>query len=325
MALGNAPVANGGPAGNDEALRIEEPDLRDLPAHRQIITIGKAAVTAWIDDRAPSMGAALAFYTLFSITPLLLIVISVAGIWFGPEAARGEIFGQLQGLVGSAGAAAIQELLESVNRPASGIAGMVIGLVLMLVGATTVFVELQDALDRIWRAPAWQGSGLWNLLQTRLLSFGLILGIGFLMLVSLVVSAGLTAFETWATRQVVGWELLLAVINQVLGFMLVTAMFGMIYKLMPRARIEWRDVAFGALTTATLFTWGKWLIGMYIGTSGVGSAFGAAGSLVALLVWVYYSAQIFLLGAEFTWVYAHSLGSRSRKPVPDPQPLQAAT
>ena len=323
MELGTAHVANGNPTGNDQALRIETPDLRDQPTHRQLITIGKAAVNAWIDDCAPSMGAALAFYTLFSITPLLLIVISVAGIWFGPEAARGEIFGQLQALVGSAGAAAIQELLESVNRPASGIAGMVTGLILMLVGATTVFVELQDALDRIWRAPERHGSGLWHLLRTRLLSFGLILGIGFLMLVSLVVSAGLTAFETWATSHLVGWELLLAVFNQLLSFMLVTAMFGMIYKLMPRARIEWRDVAFGALTTATLFSWGKWLIGLYIGTSAVGSAFGAAGSLVALLVWVYYSAQIFLLGAEFTWVYAHALGSCKGKPVPDPQPLQA--
>ncbi len=318
-------VANGDRAGNDEALQIEGPDLRGLPTHRQIFAIGKAAVNAWIDDRAPSMGAALAYYTLFSITPLLLIVISVAGIWFGPEAARGEIFGQLQGLVGSAGAAAIQDLLESVNRPAGGIAGTLIGLVLMLVGATTVFAELQDALDRIWRAPARQGSGLWNLLRTRLLSFGLILGIGFLMLVSLVISAGMTAVESWATPRMVGWELLLAALNQTLGFVLVTALFGMIYKLMPRANIEWRDVAFGALTTATLFTWGKWLIGLYIGTSGVGSGFGAAGSLVALLVWVYYSAQIFLLGAEFTWVYAHSLGSRARKRVAAPQPLQPAS
>lgn len=325
MDTGKRHAANGGSASNDEALHIDAPDLQGLPAHRQIVAIGKAAVNAWLDDRAPSMGAALAYYTLFSITPLLLIVISVAGIWFGPEAARGEIFGQLQGLVGSAGAAAIQGLLESVNHPAGGIAGTLIGLVLMLVGATTVFAELQDALDHIWRAPAREGSGLWHLLHTRLLSFGLILGIGFLMLVSLVVSAGLTAFEAWATPHMVGWELLLAVINQLLGFMLVTAMFGMIYKLMPRVRIEWRDVAFGALTTATLFTWGKWLIGLYIGTSGVGSGFGAAGSLVALLVWVYYSAQIFLLGAEFTWVYAHTLGSRRRNLVPEPQPLQATS
>ena len=262
------------------------------------------------------MGAALAYYTLFSITPLLLIVISVAGIWFGPDAARGEIFGQLQGLVGSEGAAAIQALLQSVNRPAGGVVGTLVGVIVMLVGATTVFAELQDALDRIWRAPARKGSGVWNLLRTRLLSFGLILGIGFLMLVSLLVSAVLNAFEKWATSHMTGWELLLAVINQVMGFMLVTAMFAMIYKLMPRVRIEWRDVAVGALTTATLFSCGKWLIGLYIGTTGVGSGFGAAGSLVALLVWVYYSAQIFLLGAEFTWVYAHTVGSRTGMQTP---------
>lgn len=319
------PLAHPPATRSDDALQLDLPDLRCLPPHRQAFAIGKAAVDAWIDDRAPSMGAALAYYTLFSIAPLLLIVISVAGIWFGPDAARGEIFGQLQGLVGTAGAAAIQELLESVNRPAGGVAGTVIGLVLMLVGATTVFAELQDALDRIWRAPKRTGSGLWLLLRTRLLSFGLILGIGFLLLVSLVISAGLTAFETWATPHMAGWEVLLAVMNQALSFVLVTAMFGMIYKLMPRVHIEWRDVAFGALTTATLFTWGKWLIGLYIGTSGVGSGFGAAGSLVALLVWVYYSAQIFLLGAEFTWVYAHRIGSRTRKRIPPPQPLQPTT
>ncbi|MEO8280186.1 MAG: YihY/virulence factor BrkB family protein [Ideonella sp.] len=311
-----APISENGVSPEKEAgLPIDGPELRRLPSYRQLLAIARAAINAWIDDRAPSMGAALAYYTLFSITPLLLIVISVAGIWFGPDAARGEIFGQIQSLVGPQGASAIQALLESVNRPAGGVVGTLVGLAVMLVGATTVFAELQDALDRIWHVPARVGSGIWHLLRTRLLSFGLILGIGFLMLVSLVVSAVLTAIEKWATPHMGGWELLLAVLNQVLGFVLVTSMFAMIYKLMPRARIEWRDVAFGALTTATLFSWGKWLIGLYIGTTGVGSGFGAAGSLVALLVWVYYSAQIFLLGAEFTWVYAHTLGSCTRKPA----------
>ncbi len=320
------PVASDQPAASrhirDE--KVDPPDLRQLPTYRQIVEIGKAAVSAWVDDRAASMGAALAYYTLFSIAPLLLIVISVAGIWFGAEAARGEIFGQLRGLVGEEGAVAIQALLESVNRPAGGVVATLFGLALMLVGATTVFAELQDALDRIWRAPPRQGNGLWGLLRARVLSFGLILGIGFLLLVSLVTSAVLTAFEKWATPHIVGWELLLAILNQAFGFALVAAMFAMIYKLMPRVRIEWRDVAFGAFTTATLFTCGKWLIGLYIGTTGVGSGFGAAGSLVALLVWVYYSAQIFLLGAEFTWVYAHTHGSRIHEEVPDPQPVQTA-
>lgn len=299
-------------------------DIADLAGHKQALAIGKAAINAWIDDRAPSMGAALAYYTLFSIAPLLLIVISVAGLWFGPDAARGEIFGQLSTLVGAAGASAIQDLLESVNKPAGGVTATAIGLVLMLIGATTVFAELQDALDRIWRAPVRVGSGLWQLLRTRLLSFGLILGFGFLMVVSLVFGAALSALQAWWTPRLVGWELVLAICNQVVSFALVTLMFAMIYKLMPRARIEWRDVAVGSLATSTLFAWGKWMIGLYIGTSGVSSGFGAAGSLVAVLIWVYFSAQIFLLGAEFTWVYAHALGSRRHQRVPEPEPLQAA-
>ncbi|WP_418317188.1 YihY/virulence factor BrkB family protein [Piscinibacter sakaiensis] len=294
-------------------------DLHGLPSYRKAMAIGRAAVKAWVDDRAPSMGAALAYYTLFSLAPLLLIVISIAGIWFGDDAARGEIFGQLQGLVGADGAAAIQSLLESVNKPAGGIAATLFGVVLMLIGATTVFGELQNALDRIWRVPPSRSSGIFNLLRTRLLSFGLILGIGFLMIVSLVVSAVLTAVENWASPQLPGWEMLLAAVNQVLSFALVTVMFAMIYKLMPRARIEWRDVMLGAVTTAVLFSIGKWLISFYIGSSGIGSGFGAAGSLVALLVWIYYSAQIFLLGAEFTWVYAHAHGSRTNEPVPQAQ------
>ena len=301
----------------------EQIDIRNLPGYKQAAVIGRAAVKAWLDDHASSMGAALAYYTLFSIAPLLLIVISVAGLWFGPEAARGEIFGQLSGLVGAAGASTIQDLLQSVNKPAGGVTATLVGLVLMLVGATTVFAELQDALDRIWRAPVRVGSGLWQLLRTRLLSFGLILGFGFLMLVSLLLSASLSAIQKWWAPRMVGWELMLAIGNQVVSFALVTLMFAMIYKLMPRARIEWRDVAVGSLATSTLFAWGKWMIGLYIGTSGISSGFGAAGSLVALLVWVYFSAQIFLLGAEFTWVYAHALGSRRHLAVPVSKVLQS--
>jgi membrane protein len=305
-----------------EKLRPDPIDITRLAGQKQALAIGRAAFNAWIDDRAPSMGAALAYYTLFSIAPLLLIVIPVAGLWFGPEAARGEIFGQLSTLVGAAGASAIQDLLQNVNKPADGVTATAIGLVLMLVGATTVFAELQDALDRIWRAPARVGSGLWKLMRTRLLSFGLILGFGFLMVVSLVLSAALSAVQTWWTPHMLGWELALAIAHQVVSFALVTLMFAMIYKLMPRARIEWRDVAVGSFATSTLFSWGKWMIGLYIGTSGVSSGFGAAGSLVALLVWVYFSAQIFLLGAEFTWVYAHALGSRRHQAVPAPEPRQ---
>lgn len=281
-----------------------------VAGHKQMLAIGRAALKAWVDDRASSMGAALAYYTLFSIAPLLLIVISVAGLWFGPDAARGEVFDQIRGLVGSSGAAAVEDLLDSVNRPAGGISATVLGVVLMLIGATTVFAQLQAALDHIWQAPVRVGSGLWQLLRTRLLSFGLILGFGFLMVVSLLFSAALAAIHAWWVPRLAGWEMVLAVANQITSFVLVTMMFAMIYKLMPRAHVEWRDVAVGSLATSTLFAWGKWMIGLYIGTSGVSSGFGAAGSVVALLVWVYFSAQIFLLGAEFTWVYANALGSR---------------
>jgi membrane protein len=277
------------------------------------------ALAAWLADRAASMGAALAYYTLFSMAPLLLVAISVAGLIFGPDAARGEIFGQLQGLVGSAGAAAVQQLLESVNRPAGGVAATLLGLGLMLAGATSVFAELQDALDRIWRAPARPASGLWTLLRARVLSFGLVLGLGFLLMVSMLLSAAAAALQHWwapwlGSRQ---WQLVLAgLVNDVSGFALVTVMVAMIYKVMPRVRIAWSDVWVGALVTATLFGIGRALIGAYLATGAVGSGFGAAGALVAVLVWVYYSAQIFLLGAEFTWVYAHALGSRRAGAVP---------
>jgi membrane protein len=283
---------------------------------RQLLGMARATVQAFLDDQAPSMGAALAYYTLFSLAPLLLIAISVAGLIFGPEAARGEIFGQLQGLVGSAGAAAVQQLLESVNRPAGGVASTVLGLVLMLVGATTVFAELQDALDRIWQAPARTGSGLWALLRARLLSFGLILGLGFLLMVSMLFSTAVAALQTWWSAWLGGWTLLLGILNLVSGFALVTLLFAMIYKVMPRARIAWSDVWVGAVVTAGLFSLGRALIGAYLATGAVGSGFGAAAALVVVLVWVYYSAQIFLLGAEFTWVFAHTVGSHRGAPDP---------
>jgi len=275
------------------------------------------AASAWVDDYAPSMGAALAFYTLFSLAPLLLIVISVAGLVFGEDAARGAILGQISGLVGEQSAATIEALLASLNRPAAGVTGTLVGVATLLVGATTVFGELQDALDRIWRAPKRPGNGLWALLCTRLLSLGLVLGIGFLLLVSLVLSAGLAALDKWWAPWFGGWALLVQGINFCLSFVLVAVVFGMIYKWMPRQRVAWRDVAVGASITALLFTLGKLLIGLYIGRSGVASPFGAAASLVVLLLWVYYSAQTFLLGAEITWVYTQRHGSLRGK-LPDP-------
>jgi membrane protein len=251
---------------------------------------------------------------MFSMAPLLLIVISVAGLIFGVDAARGEIFFQLRGLMGAEGALAVQGLLESVSKPSEGITGAIIGVVLLIVGATTVFAELQDDLDRIWRAPIRNKSGgIWGLLRARVLSFGMILGIGFLLIVSLVFSAGIAALGKFWGTMFIGWEVILQVINLVVGFGLVTLVFAMIYKIMPRVTIAWRDVWVGACVTSFLFTAGRFLIGLYIGKSGVTSGFGAAGSIVIVLVWVYYSAQIFLLGAEFTQVYSHEFGSRRHK------------
>jgi membrane protein len=196
----------------------------------------------------------------------------------------------------------------------------IIGLILLLIGATTVFGELQDALDRIWRAPKRSRGGLWELIRSRLLSFGMILGIGFLLMVSLVSSAALAALGKWWGPLFTGWEILAHLLNFFVSFALVTAVFAMIYKIMPRVHVDWQDVWIGAAVTALLFTIGKFLIGIYIGKSGVTSGFGAAGSLVVVLVWVYYSAQIFLMGAEFTWVYSHTFGSRKGRPVPGAAP-----
>jgi len=270
----------------------------------------KGAAAAWIDDYAPSMGAALSYYTVFSLAPMLLIVIGIAGLAFGEEAARGEIFVQLRGLMGQDAAQAVEGLLTSVSKPAQGVAATVFGIVLALIGATTVFGELQDALDRIWRAPARdKTSGLWGLLRARLLSFGMILGIAFLLMVSLVLGAVIAALGKWWGGAFGDWETLLQVVNLLVGFALTTGVFAMIYKMMPRVQVRWHDVWLGAIVTALMFTIGKFLIGLYIGKSGVASGFGAAGSLIIVFIWVYYSAQIFLLGAEFTWVYAKTFGS----------------
>lgn len=270
--------------------------------------------TAWLNDYAPSMGAALAYYTLFSMAPLLLIVVSVAGLVFGQDAARGEIEVQLRQLLGEGGAGAVQDLLVSVRQPGKGTLATVIGLGLLFFGATTVFAELQDALDRIWRVPARQRASGWlSLVRARILSFGMIMAIGFLLMVSLVVSAALAVLGRWVEPSFGGWYWLASAVSAIGAFAMISVMFALIYKVMPSVRVHWRDVWIGALFTALLFNFGKLLIGLYIGHSGVVSGFGAAGSLVVILLWVYYSAQIFLLGAEFTWVYANTFGSRRRQ------------
>jgi membrane protein len=281
-----------------------------------MLELAKRTVMAWLDDYAPSMGAALSYYTLFSLAPLLLLVIAVAGLLFDTEVARGQLMAQLDGLIGTEGASAIDDLLKSASRPTESVVASVLSVVTLLVGATSIFAELQSDLDRIWRAPAAaKPSGLWGLLRTRLLSFGLIVSIGFLLLVSLVVSAGLAAFGKWYGAWFPGWVITLQVLNQIVSLGFMTALFALMYRILPSARVAWQDVWRGAFVTALLFTIGKYLIGLYLGKAAVASGFGAAGSIVLLLVWVFYSAQIFLLGAEFTWVYAHSHGSRKDAPA----------
>lgn len=274
----------------------------------------KAAAGAWADDYAPSMGAALSYYTLFSLAPLLIIVIAVAGMLFGQDVARAEIIAQLRALMGDTGATAIEGMLDSARDPGKGVFATLLGIGTLLVGATAVFAELQSALDRIWHVPEKKRpSGLWGLVRTRLLSFGLVLALGFVLIVSLVASAALAALGKWWGSWFAGWELVLQALNFAVSFGLFTLLFAMIYKLMPSVKIPWRDVWTGAVVTAILFTAGKLLIGLYLGNSSLASGYGAAGSLVVLLAWVYYSAQIFLLGAEYTWAYAHQHGSRAKK------------
>jgi membrane protein len=283
------------------------------PIRRTLAPLGRVlwlTVDGFIDDRGPRMGAALAYYTLFSLAPLLLIVVSVAGLVWGGDAVRGELVAQLQALLGPSAATTIEQMLKSVAWPAGGWLNTAVGLGLMLVGATTVFAELQDALDTIWCVPARPVQGWWAWLHARLLSFGLILGLSFLLLTSLLLGALLAAAETWWKPWFGQWLYIAAVANAVISQGLVVAVFALIFKWMPRARIAWRDVLLGALVTAALFELGRKAIGAYLQSSGVVSGFGAAASVVALLVWVYFSAQILLLGAEFTWAYARVLGSR---------------
>lgn len=315
-------AAAGAQAADPAAPAADQPAFKPAPRGSLLTRtwhLIKAAVSSWVDDFAPSMGAALSYYTVFSLAPMLLIVIGVAGLIFGAEAARGEIVVQLRGLMGEQGAVAVEELLKSASDPGKGILATIVGFGTLMVGATAVFAELQSSLDRIWRTPAPPNeSGIWGIIRTRILSFGLILGLGFLMIVSLVLSAGLAALGNWWGNYLGKWEFVLQALNFVVSFGVVTVIFAAIYKFMPHARIAWKNVWVGAIVTALLFTIGKFLISLYIGKSGVASGFGAAGSFAVLLVWVYYSAQIFLLGAEFTWVYSHR-----NDPPPNAAPVPA--
>ena len=267
------------------------------------------SIASWFDHRAGSKSAALAFYTLFSLTPILLLAIAFAGYVFGTDAAQGAIVAEVQGLVGPNGAQAIQALLAAARDPVSGLLATLIAAALLVVATTSVFVELKSSLDELWGNQRPRHSVFKELLRTRLLSFGLVLVLAFLLLVSLVVSAALAMLENYAYATLGTSVTVLAALSSLITYAVIACMFAFIYKTLPDAPLSWRDVWIGAAFTAALFGLGKYAIGLYLGNSGVASSFGAAGSLIALLLWVYYSAQIFFLGAELTRQYALWFGS----------------
>jgi len=276
----------------------------------------------WSDDKGGRLGAALSYYTIFSLAPLLLLVISIAGLAFGRAAAEGTIFGELAGLIGPDAARLVQAAVAKASGTRSGVLGTIAGFAILIAGATGVVIELQGALDTVWKVEPKPNRGIWGVVRTRLLSVAMILSLGFLLLVSLVVSAALAALSGWlrpvfGDLTVLGWF-----IDGAVALAVITTLIALIYKILPDAKVAWRDVWIGALATALLFMLGKYLIGLYIGRASVGSAFGAAGSLAVLLVWIYYSAQIVLIGAEFTRVYANRFGAKVR---PSAQAIAAAS
>lgn len=291
-----------------------------LPYSKRLTRVFKSALDEWLRHRDASKGAALAFYTAFSMAPILVLVITVAGFFYGAEAAQGRLMAEMKGLVGAHGAEAIQLVLAGAHNKQGGVLATIIATVLLLVGATTVFAELKDSLDDIWHVPPAKGATWWLVLRTRLLSFSLILVLAFLLMVSLVVSAALAVLENYVGGLWKNATVLLGWLAAAISFGVIALLFGVIYKLLPRVKLSWRDVTIGALGTAAMFTIGKLLIGLYIGNSGVASSFGAAGSMIALLLWVYYSAQIFFFGAEFARQYALQLGSLRNQPDRAPAP-----
>lgn len=275
----------------------------------------------WSEDKAAQQAAAMAFYTLFSLAPLLLIAIAIAGLFFGREAAQGAVMQQARGFVGPSGARTLQEMIANANRPGASIATALVGLLTLLVGAGGVFARLQEMLNTIWDVKPKPDLSLWVRLRQRFISYAMILGVGFLLLVSLVISAALAALGRYLTSLMPGMEALSHVINLLISLVVVTLLFAMIFKVLPDAKVPWRSVWLGALITAALFSIGKFLIGLYLGKSSVGSAYGAAGSVVIILLWVYYSAQILFFGAEFTQVWARRHG-QPIEPTPIAQPAR---
>ena len=276
----------------------------------QLWPLLKEAAADWSHDKAPRLGAALAYYTVFSIVPLLVLFIAIIGLVFGQEAAQTTIIDQISTLVGERGAATIKEMIQKADEPATGIVSSSIAVITLLLGAAGFFGQLKDALDTVWGIEPKEGRGIWGYIKDNLLSVVTVFGTGFLLLVSLIISAALAVVGKWFDNLLPLPEVALQGLNVLLSFLIITGLFALIFKVLPDAHIAWPDVWMGAAITSALFTVGKFAIGLYLGKSNVGTGFGAAGSLVIVLVWVYYSAQILLYGAEFTQVYANRMGQR---------------
>jgi membrane protein len=270
----------------------------------------KDTVTKWWGDNPWRLSAALSYYTLFSLAPLLTIAVAIAAMVADEDAVQQELLGQFEDLIGKSGAAAMANMLHSAGHPAHGTIATLVSLVTLLVVSMGMFSELQDALNFIWRIPGKRGWVLWDALRTRVLSFMLVIGTGFLLLVSLIMSAVVAAVGRFIHRAVPWSQLIMAIVDLAGSPIIITLLFAVMFKMLPEGHIAWRDVWIGAIATAMLFMIGKWAIGIYLGGPAMASMYGAASSLMAILVWVYYSALIFFLGAEFTYVYAHEYGSR---------------
>jgi membrane protein len=277
----------------------------------------------WYNDKAPELGAALAFYTALSVAPLLVIVLGIAALVFGQQAASGEIINQMQQMVGEQGAKAIADMIQSANQPTKGTIATVLSVVTLLFGASGVFGELQSALNSIWRVQPKPGRGIWGIIRDRFVSFAMVLGVAFLLLVSLVISTVLAAMGTLLNQLPDSLHWIAQVLNAGVSFVVITLLFAMIFRVLPDVKIAWRDVWLGAIVTAALFTVGKTAIGLYLGQSAMASSYGVAGSFVVFLVWVYYSAQILYFGAELTKVYANQFGSKI-VPAENAMPIAAA-
>jgi membrane protein len=270
----------------------------------------KEAVNDWSHDRAPRLGAALAYYTVFSLVPFLVVIIALIGMVFGEDAARSATLSQIATLVGEQSAAAIKDMIQRAEQPSTGLIATGLAVVTLLFGASGVFGQLQDALNTVWGIEPKEGRGIRGFVKDRFFSFVAVLGTGFLLLVSLILSSALAAIGNWFSGLLPLPETVLHLLNFVLSFAVITGLFALIFKILPDAKVAWKDVWIGAVLTAGLFTVGKYALGLYLGKSNVASAYGAAGSLVLILLWVYYSAQILLFGAEFTQVYANRFGER---------------